>query len=310
MSLLRITLFGRFSALRDGNRLSNSGSPKVQELFAYLLLNQERPHAREVLASTLWDHCSTAQSRAYLRRLLWQLHHALEPAPNEEHVLLIDSEWVQINADADFWLDVDVFEAAYTRTQGTPGQHLDEESAEALQRAVQLYTGDLLENRYQDWCLFERERLKNAYLIMLDKLVDYCKWNHKYEQGLRYGERILRIDRAREHTHRQIMQLLYFAGKRTDALRQYDYCAAALKEELDLKPSKHTTALYEQIRKGRVEAIVSEITITPEPVPDEAIAALHGQHDHLRELLEILATLQTHVQHDLEMIKHALRRKK
>ena len=37
-----------------------------------------------------------------------------------------------------------------------------------------VYRGDLLEGCYQDWCLFERERLQNAYLAMLDKLMVRC----------------------------------------------------------------------------------------------------------------------------------------
>ena len=307
MSPLTITLFGKFSTLRGGKPLDGCESQKVQELFAFLLLNRKRPHAREVLASTLWDHHSTAQSRSYLRRLLWQLHHALEdhaPCPEEQHVLLIESDWVRINAEADFWLDVAVFEAGYAQARGVPGRHLDQESAEALQRAAELYTSDLLENWYQDWCLLERERLKNAYLIMLDKLMDYCKWSRKYEQGLQYGERILHIDPAREHTHRQIMQLLYLAGKRTDALRQYGHCARALREELDANPSKRTTLLYEQIREDQVDAIA--VGLTPEPTSVGPAATLHSQLDHIWELREILTALQRHVQHDLEAIKRVL----
>jgi hypothetical protein len=38
---------------------------------------------------------------------------------------------------------------------------LNEAQAQLLKDAVNLYCGDLLEGWYQDWCLFERERLQS-----------------------------------------------------------------------------------------------------------------------------------------------------
>ena len=73
-----------------------------------------------------------------------------------------------------------------------------------------------------------------------------------YEEGLAYGARTLRFDGARERTHRRMMRLYYLAGDRTDALRQYDRCVAALRRELGVSPSAHTVALYNQIRRERL----------------------------------------------------------
>jgi hypothetical protein len=44
------------------------------------------------------------------------------------------------------------------------------------------------------------------------------------------------------------VSLHYLAGDRTGALRQYEHCIAALKEELGVNPSRHTVALCEQMR--------------------------------------------------------------
>jgi DNA-binding SARP family transcriptional activator len=89
------------------------------------------------------------------------------------------------------------------------------------------------------------------YLIMLDKMMGYSEARGQYEKGLAYGQRILRHDRARECTHRRLMRMYYLNGDRSTALRQYERCATALQEELDVGPSKRTTALYEQIRTDR-----------------------------------------------------------
>ncbi|MEZ4660564.1 MAG: hypothetical protein R2911_23660 [Caldilineaceae bacterium] len=43
--------------------------------------------------------------------------------------------------------------------------------------------------------MFERERLQLIYLTLLDKLMGYCESQQLYEQGIAYGQTILRFDR-------------------------------------------------------------------------------------------------------------------
>ena len=61
----------------------------------------------------------------------------------------------------------------------------------------------------------------------------------EYEAGQNYGSIILGFDRARESTHRHLMQLYYLAGDRTGALRQYERCARALDAELGVRERAH-----------------------------------------------------------------------
>ncbi len=117
---------------------------------------------------------------------------------------------------------------------------------------MELYHGDLLEDCFQDWCLYERERLQNIYLCVLDKLMDYCETHDEYEAGSVYGARALRWDGARERTYRRLMRLHCLAGDRTTAMRQYSRCVRALRRELDVPPSERTVALYQQIRTGQL----------------------------------------------------------
>jgi DNA-binding SARP family transcriptional activator len=215
-----------------------------------LLLFRENPHSRESLANLLWSDVPTTKSKSYLRKTLWQLQTALdsEDLLGEPNVLLVDPEWVQINTTSAFWLDVAEIERAFHLVHGVPGEKLDFEAFEKLQRTVDFYRGDLLEGWYQEWCLRERERLQSIFLILLDKLMSYCEAKGNYEDGLVYGMRILQFDQARERTHRSLMRLYYQGGYRTEALRQYQRCVEILDMELGVQPSKQTTTLYEQIR--------------------------------------------------------------
>jgi DNA-binding SARP family transcriptional activator len=255
MFSLRIHLFRKFSVEYDGEALKGLGSTKVQELLSYLLIHRNRPRPREALASLLWGDTSTDKSRKYLRQALWHLQTLLKshiPAEADQ-LLLVEDNWVQLNTGSEIWLDVAVLEDAFVVLKDKPGWQMDATDKDVAQTAVEVYQGELLEGSYQDWCLFERERLQNMYLAMLFKLMSYCEANNEYEAGQLYGFRILNYDRASERTHRRLMRLQYMAGDRTAALRQYDRCVAALDEDLGVKPDERTVTLYEKIRSGETE---------------------------------------------------------
>ncbi len=312
MTMLQIELFGQFDVRRDGEPVAGIEARKAQELLAFLLIQRSRAFSREFLAELLWGQRSPAQSKKYLRQLLWQVQRALaghESDAADAGLLAVDGEWVRTDSRCDLWLDVAAFEAAYAQAEGVAGSDLDELLAAALRQAVQLYRGDLLEGCYEDWCIFERERLQTMYLAMLDKLIDCCQGHGQYEVGLTYGATILRYDRARERTHRRMMRLYYLAGDRTSALRQYDQLARALREELDVAPSRSSLLLRNQIRADNLGAAPPP-TSTPPSAPSPNAPTSANPMDaslHLRHLHQSLLHMQRQIRQEIEAIELALR---
>lgn len=235
-------LLGRFQARREFSDWGQLEGRKMQEILSYLLLFRNRPHQREVLAGTLWGSSSGPRSRKNLRQSLWHLQDKGDSTP----LLLVEKEWVQVNRKG-IWLDVAELESAFQSVQSTPGEQLAGDQAKTVAAAVDLYRGDLLEGWNEEWCVFERERLRAVQLTMLEKLLGYCEATGSFEEGLLYGERLLRSDRAHERAHWRMMRLSYLAGDRTGALRQYEKCRAALAEELGVSPGRVTRDLYDQI---------------------------------------------------------------
>jgi DNA-binding SARP family transcriptional activator len=303
MSTLRIQLFGKFSLQRDSQLLKGLAANKEQELLSYLLVRRDRSHPRETLASVLWGDTSTERSKKYLRQALWHIQAALEAGEaTSPQLLVIEHNWVQLNLQSEVWLDVEVFEHAFATTQGRPGNQLDASGAALLKDAVELYKGDLLDGWYHDWCIFERERLQNMYLCMLEKLMAYCEQNCEYEAGQRYGSTILRYDPAHERTYRQLMRMQHKAGDRTGALRHYQRCVAALDEELGIKPERRTKALYEYIRNdgsSEMDAVGTAWT------PVQAVS-LHDVLRRFKQLQSVLAALQKRVQRDVKAVEQTL----
>ena len=303
MSILRFQLFGKLSIQNGGATAIELEGRKEQELLCYLLVRSKRPHARETLASLLWGETSTEKSRKYLRQALWHLHTTLKAKhPAGTQFLSTEHDWVQLNLDDDCWVDVNAFERAFTETQGIPGKQLDRAGVAVLKSAVELYRGDLLDGWYSDWCLFERERLQNMYLTMLDKLMNYSMEHQEHEAGINYGSEILRYDRASERTYCQLMLMKYSSGDRTGALRLYERCVTALAEELAVKPDRQTTAIYEQIRTGRMEK-----PDQPGPATGAENSSLTEVLDRLRRLQLVLSAVQKRLQRDIAAVEQNFR---
>ena len=294
MNCLYISLFGKFCVTFQIDTELAFESKKVRELFFYLLLHAKRPHTREKLAEILWQDSSPTSSKKYLRHTLWQLQSTLDDVSLEHDMLLVDTEWIQINPNAVYWLDTQMFETAYKLAQNTPGSELSPVIAQELIDAVSLYKGDLLENWYHEWCLFERERLQNLYLTLLFKLMVYCEYAQQYETGIMYGMKMLKCDLAREQTYRQLMRLHFLADDRIGALRQFERCKLVLHQELNVNPAQRTLDLVKQIRQGVLSEKSSERTasyVSPDLV------------SNLNRLKDNLASAQQQVEHHIHILK-------
>ena len=286
MPTLRIQLLGHLSIHGESCSLDHLVPTRANEMLCYLLLHHPMHHPREQLAEVLWDGLPTAQARKHLRQALWQLQTMFDAIHGGAPVrlLMIDADWIAIDPDGERWLDIDAFARAYDLVRGIGGESLSPAQIDVLRGAVSLYHGDLLEGWYHQWCLSDRERFHAMHLSMLDKLMTACENRGAYEEALDYGARILRCDRARESTHLQLMRLYYLSGDRTAALRQFDRCVEALREELDVRPAKRTDALYHQIRADRMD----EIGAHPSPIAEPPDASLS---DVLIQLNQVQATL-------------------
>ncbi|MCB0088113.1 MAG: hypothetical protein KDE54_09395 [Caldilineaceae bacterium] len=309
MPILHVKLFGLLAI--EGNAQSPIElSSKAQELFAYLLIFRDRGHTREALADLLWPEASNALAQKYLRQTLWQLQSALEAVPASSQStppqILLCPGWIRLNPQASLWADLIIFEDAFKSINNVPAHEWTPEMASQVEEALLLYQGDLLETWYQDWCLYERERFQLTYLAMLDKLMSYCEAQQHYERGIAYGRLILRYDRARESTYRQLMRLYYLSGDRTTALHEYERCVAALQTELEIEPTEKTVALYEQIRADKLEPFGLPLLNTQlHRMPSLAPEKLE-LHERLHHLNQLFVTFQRQVHQELYQILTAL----
>ena len=304
MSQLSIHLFGRFTIRCEQQEATCLQALKVQELFSYLVLHRDKAHHRDQLADLLWADSGAGDSKKYLRKALWKLKSDLRSLDcTLEEDLQVEPQWVRLSMGPGCWADVSEFEQIYTNLRSVPGAKLSPDQYENLKKAKEIYRGDLLDGCYWDWCILDRERFREMLLIMINKLMGYCEAQGDFEAGIGYGNEILQYDRAHERTHRRMMRLYDLSGNRTEALRQYERCQAALQTELAVDPSNRTKALYQRIVQG--DSRGSAQSLGDERASDSIEEALNK----IKKMLVVHIQQQKKLSRQIEVLEETLRRR-
>jgi DNA-binding SARP family transcriptional activator/predicted ATPase len=261
----RLSLFclGPFQVTLDGQPITTFKSVKVRALLAYLAVEADGPHPREVLAGLLWPDWPDRGALANLRSALSDLRRAIGDREAFPPFLLISRDTLQFNAASDHRLDVAAFLELITL-----------EELPSLEKAEQLYRGGFLEGfsvgdsaPFEEWALLTRERLARQMATALHHLAEGYEQQGEYAKAGSFAQRRLELEPWDEVARRQLMRALALDGQRSAALAQYETCRRLLAEELDIEPAPETVRLYEQIRSGTLGARAPS---TPSPLTHAA----------------------------------------
>jgi DNA-binding SARP family transcriptional activator len=301
MRTLQIMLLGNVRVTGSGLSSAVRLTPIIQNLLAYLLLYRQRCHPREVLTELFWPEYDPEKARRCLNTALWRLRRLLEPPGGcqETYLITTPAGHVGFNGDSNYWLDVEAFEQPVSRIQTRSVLALETADARAIEHALPLYTGELLEGFYNDWVLHERERLRALHLDYLARLMHYYRDQGDYIQSLDYGRQILAHDPLREEIHREMIRLYLENGQRALAARQYELCAKALSDELGISPTKEMQRLHAGITQAANHR--SSTVILDEPAT--WLPMLQQLHSMLREVEVAREQLQQMIQLAEQQVK-------
>jgi predicted ATPase/DNA-binding SARP family transcriptional activator len=276
MAKLGISLFGPFQVLLNREPVTQFESAKVRALLAYLAAEYVRSHTRESLAALLWPDWPQQSAMRNLRNALADLRKNIGDREAPSPFLLITRETIQLNPQADVWVDVGEFEAA-TNKQGTGdrGQGAQvsdlQSSISNLKSAISLYRGPFLDGfslpdnaPFEEWLLAKREYFSQQMLKALSRLAEWSLEQGEYEQAEGYARRQTELEPWREQAHQQLMRALSLKGERVQALAQFESLRKALQRELKVEPSEDTLQLYQQIREGMLQPRKTEPAVTDE----------------------------------------------
>lgn len=250
---LDVRCFGSLTVFRNGQRVgaAHVGRRRAWKLLGVLLAAYGRTVDDEVLMELLWPDGPPPGAAKQLKVLVHDLRHTLAPGP-----VATGTHRFVVRAGHGYAFDTAsphrIDSRDFVSLVGW-GERLaqlgDVDSALlAYRSAAGLYVGDFLEEeRYSDWCAAEREYLRERFLTLLRHTATLLLARGDSEGAISCLRRALHADEGLEDVHRELMRVLWDAGRRDDALRQYRSCREALKAESGRLPQPRTVLLAEQI---------------------------------------------------------------
>jgi PAS domain S-box-containing protein len=235
MPLLRITTFGalRFQYRESEIRFSTR---KTAALVVYLAMNAGRRIAREFLCGLLWGDSTEARARQSLSQAISETRRKFEDdlIRSDQNFLCMDASQV--------WVDA----IELLRLAG-------EKNAASIARSERLYQGDFLafgeldQQRFDEWLLCERERLRQTAHRGFAKALVLRAGDPSCEHRLNAARAILAIDPFDEEAHRAILQAYTAQGNASLAIQYYRRLKRDLHRELGVPPAPNTTAIFQDI---------------------------------------------------------------
>jgi DNA-binding SARP family transcriptional activator/predicted ATPase len=237
---LKITLLGT-PQISLGGRTLRFVRRRAEALLVYLAISG-RVHTRDALAMLLAGETDDQRARKHLRTALAEVTASLGD------YLIVTPRTIAFDRTRPCWIDVAEFEAAVAA-----------EDPEQFQAAVALHRDEFMAGfalpdapAFDDWLLFERERLRDHLIQTLQALVAWYNQRGDCPAGIACARQLLAVEPWSEEAHRGLMQLLARGGQRGAALAQYDTCRRVLREELGIEPTPETTSLYWRLRAAPV----------------------------------------------------------
>ena len=243
MKPLFVTLLGGLDIRMASGQIISLPTKKTLALLGYLALHPGKAYPRDRLAALLWGDSADEQARRSLRQAMYVLRKALPET--EPPALLMEGETIALNGDA-----VDVDTSVFERL-------VSERTPEALERAVALYRGELLEGvgvdeaPFAEWLASEQERLRGLAVQAFTDILAHQSKAGQTQQAIQTAVTLLAMDVSQEIVHRALMRLYARQGRRGAALKQYQVCVAALQRELGTEPEPETKQLYQEILQRR-----------------------------------------------------------
>jgi DNA-binding SARP family transcriptional activator len=147
MARLLLSVLGPLQVVQHGKPVAGFESDKVRALLAYLAVEADRPHRREMLIGLLWPHQPERIARHNLSQALYNLRRTIGDQSVMPPFLLVTPESIQFNRASDYRLDSATFTTLLSVVESHTHRQLEacHSCMDRIQRAVALYRGSFLE---------------------------------------------------------------------------------------------------------------------------------------------------------------------
>ena len=224
-----LCLLGGPFLIKNGRRIEIPGGSK--RLIIFVTLNGGRVSRRSA-AGLLWPHGNDERAAGNLRSALWRLRGA------GIHVLYADKCMLYLDPE----ISVDITQWSEWATSviecGAGG-------ADLLRVHVNPEALDLLPGWYDEWVIFERERLRYRLLHAMESLVRQLIAHGRFADAVDMAVTAVGAEPLRESAQRLLIEAHLAEGNFVEARRAYVTYHELLAAELGVSPSDELTEIVQ-----------------------------------------------------------------
>jgi predicted ATPase/DNA-binding SARP family transcriptional activator/tetratricopeptide (TPR) repeat protein len=291
--VLGVNLLGTFSVAVDGEPVPDDvwRLRKAKTLIKLLALAPDRRLHADRAAAALWPDRDQAATRNNLHQAIYAARRALDRGDGRGRSLLeLSDDLITLGPHDPVRIDADVFARAAARARA-------ERDPATYRAALAVYEGELLpEDRYEEWTTSRRDALRELRLALG---IELAELEAPVEPAAAIGglREVLVEAPLHEPAHRALMRLLAAAGRRQEALAQFQELKRGLRREFEDEPDDETRALYREILTRSfgpdAESVEAAEGADPEPArPGRLPRQLTTFIGRERELAEATALLR------------------
>nr|MBA2393839.1 winged helix-turn-helix domain-containing protein [Ktedonobacteraceae bacterium] len=241
---------GPFEVRRLGSPITLCSNRNGQAILRYLIARPDHSATTDTLMNILWPDDIEEVALRKLHVTMSILRRSLQTGYDVQEKYILHKHGIyQLNPAIPLRTDFEEFLRLYTLGRKEGG----EAAAYYYEKACPLYTRPfLMEDLYMDWSFPLREQLRQIHLEICSTLTSHYFGKRAYETAGQWAAMILGENPCDEPAYRQLMRIYALAGRRDDAIRQYQRCQQVLRDELNLAPMPETVTLYKTILRGEL----------------------------------------------------------
>ncbi|QAA30344.1 response regulator [Clostridium manihotivorum] len=237
-----IRCFGDIDIIFNGEPSDNIKwrTSKTKELFCFLVHNRDTMVPRNRVLEILWPYMSKDKAAALLSTTIYNMRQLVKNLRIEDHFEFSSKGYKfltnKVKCDfIEFEEVISGFDQVY------------DDNINALEGAIELYTGDYFEDNDFVWAIFEKERLKNLYINTLKKMANYYVNKAEYNKALVSLKSILIKNPLLEEVNELVMEVYALMGDLKSAENQYRHYYDIVIEELGIEPGSRMKKLLYSI---------------------------------------------------------------
>lgn len=246
---LRIFTLGAFALAASGKGLNveHWKRKKAVTVLKCLISNLNKPVHRERLIEWIWPDADPAKSWARLKVTVSYLRQALRDGGANADIIETKGQAYMLRGDL-VWIDSSEFCALVSKGKELLRANDLAGAKKQLEDAESLYRGEFIEDEpYEDWCIIERERLREIHVELLESLAKCYTETGDYTTAARICRSALSSDPCRENFIRTLMESMISIGRPDWARANFISWRRTLEKEYGLNPTEKTLAVFRNI---------------------------------------------------------------